>query len=144
MLETALIMKDYMDSFCNVPSQVSHKYVHTKQKNSFVMQNITLWKNIIFMKEFFSILERPILIVALLNYRSCRKLLLFHIVLTCPQQRNQSKRRLEAEVCKETEQHPASGVSRNYPGNLLRTTCHGVCWNFQCPYICLENWDSWN
>lgn len=100
MLETASIMKDYMDSFCNVPSQVSHKYVHTKQKNSFVMQNITLWKNIIFMKELFSILERPILIVALLNYRSCRKLLLFHIVLDCPQQRNQSRRgRLEAEIC---------------------------------------------
>lgn len=70
MLEAALIMKDYTDSFCNVPSQVSHKYVHTNQKNSFVMQNITLWKNIIFMKEFFSVLERPILIVALLNFQS--------------------------------------------------------------------------
>lgn len=68
------------------------------RKKSFVMQNITLRKNIIFMKELFSILERPILIVVLLNYRSSRKLLLFHIVLTCPQQRNQS-RRLEAEVC---------------------------------------------
>lgn len=70
MFEAALIMKDYTDSFCNVPSQVSHKYVHTNQKNSFVMQNITLWKNIIFMKEFFSVLERPILIVALLNFQS--------------------------------------------------------------------------
>lgn len=75
MLEAALIMKDYMGSFCNVPSQVGHKYVHTKQEYSFVMQNITLRKNIISMKEFFSILERPILVVALLNYRSCRKLL---------------------------------------------------------------------
>lgn len=28
MLEAAFIMEDYMDSFCNVPSQVSHKYVH--------------------------------------------------------------------------------------------------------------------
>lgn len=110
------------------------------------MQNITLQKTIIFMKELFGILEKPILIVALLNYRSCRKLLLFHIVLTCPQQRNQSRRgRVEAEVCGKKLKdilHPAyRRITLEICLELPAMECGET---YRALIACLENWDYWN